>query len=88
MDECVVLTPTGCIGNRGIHGPTFWKALDEYKVQAIASDAGSYDPGPHYLGAGIAHSPHDVIYHDLDLCVSGAVEKKIPLLIGLSLIHI
>lgn len=82
MREAVVLTPTGCIGNRGIHAETFKKALDEVKPQVLAMDGGSLDPGAYYLGAGQAHSPVKNVTWDLDLLITHAVPRKIPIVIG------
>ncbi|MDE0944972.1 MAG: acyclic terpene utilization AtuA family protein [Alphaproteobacteria bacterium] len=48
----------------------------------IAADAGSMDPGPHYLGAGIPFVSRKAIKRDLGLMLEGALEKGIPMLIG------
>ena len=82
MDEVTVLTPTGCIGNRGIHRDAFVEALEETRPDVIAADAGSLDCGPWYLGTGQVHSPMANIHRDLDIVVTGAVQKGIPLIIG------
>ena len=81
-DEIVVMTPTGCIGNRGIHRETFLRALDERAPDVIAVDAGSLDPGPSYLGLGREHSPVRNIEWDLELLLTHAVPRKIPIIIG------
>ena len=80
MDEVTVVTPTGCIGNRGIDRDAFISSLEE--ADAVASDAGSFDPGPWYLGAGQTHSPFASIYADLDLLLTECTERGIPVLIG------
>ncbi len=77
-----VVTPTGCIGNRGIHRETLVHVLDSVDVQAIASDAGSFDCGPWYLGMGQPHSPTRTIEWDLDLLLTQARARDIPLIIG------
>lgn len=77
-----MLTPTGCIGNRGIHRDSFIKGLEEERPDAIAVDAGSLDPGPYYLGAGREHSPMRNIRWDLELLLTEAVPRKIPIIIG------
>lgn len=84
MKEITVVTPTGCIGNRGTHKETFQKIIKEEHVDAVASDAGSLDPGPWYLGAGKVHSPIKTIKWDLELLLSECVPKKIPIIIGSS----
>lgn len=82
MREAVVLTPTGCIGNRGIHAESLIRALDEVKPQVLAMDGGSLDPGAYYLGAGQAHSPVRNVTWDLDLLIAHAVPRRIPIVIG------
>ncbi|MBI3069307.1 MAG: acyclic terpene utilization AtuA family protein [Betaproteobacteria bacterium] len=84
MKEAVVLTPTGCIGNRGIHRETFLRALDEVKPQVLAMDGGSLDPGAYYLGAGWAHSPVLNVKWDLELLLTHAVPRRIPIIVGSS----
>ena len=82
MDEIKVLTPTGCIGNRGIHREAFIAALDNERPDAIAADAGSLDCGPWYLGTGQVHSPMANIRHDLEIVVAEGVMRHIPVIIG------
>src|SRR5271157_3866492 len=48
----------------------------------IGCDAGSTDPGPHYLGAGEAAFSRDAVKRDMRLLLLGARRLKIPLLIG------
>ncbi|MBM3952792.1 MAG: hypothetical protein FJ311_15245, partial [Rhodospirillales bacterium] len=61
-----IVTPTGCIGNRGIDRATFAAVVAEAKPDAIAVDAGSIDCGPWYLGAGREHSPLSHIEWDIE----------------------
>lgn len=82
MREAVILTPTGCIGNRGTHRETFLRALDEVKPDVLAMDGGSLDPGPYYLGAGQAHSPVKNVKWDYDMLLAEAVPRKIPVIVG------
>ncbi|MBI4506953.1 MAG: acyclic terpene utilization AtuA family protein [Chloroflexi bacterium] len=82
MREVCVLTPTGCIGNRGTHKESFLRALADEQPDVIATDAGSLDPGPYYLGAGREHSPIKNIRWDLELLLTEAVPRKIPIVIG------
>ena len=82
MEEVTVLTPTGCIGNRGIHHEAFIDALDETRPDVIAADAGSLDCGPWYLGTGQVHSPMANIHRDLDVVITAAVQRGIPVIIG------
>jgi hypothetical protein len=48
----------------------------------IAVDGGSLDPGPSYLGAGREHGPMRNVEWDLDLLVTQAITRRIPLIIG------
>jgi hypothetical protein len=48
----------------------------------IGCDAGSTDPGPHYLGAGEAVFSRDAVKRDMRLLLLGARKLKVPLLIG------
>ena len=82
MDKIKVLTPTGCIGNRGIHREAFIAALDMERPDAIAADAGSLDCGPWYLGTGQVHSPMANIRHDLEIVITEGVRRHIPVIIG------
>ena len=85
MRELTVLTPTGCIGNRGLHEEALIKALDDMKPGVIAVDGGSLDPGPWYLGAGHAHSPMVNIRRDLEIILrEGVGKRKIPFVVGSS----
>ncbi len=85
MRELTVLTPTGCIGNRGLHREALVAALDQEKPSAIAVDGGSFDIGPWYLGTGHAHSPLANIRRDMDILLTEGVGKRgIPLIVGSS----
>jgi hypothetical protein len=81
-EEVVVLTPTGCIGNRGIHRESFMRALSEAEPAVIAVDGGSLDPGPSYLGAGREHSPMRNVEWDLELLLREAIPRRLPVIIG------
>lgn len=48
----------------------------------IAVDAGSTDPGPYYLGAGISFTDRDAVKRDLEIMLKAGVENKIPVVIG------
>jgi len=82
MDPVTVITPVGCIGNRGVDKEAFARAIKETKPDAMAMDAGSMDCGPWYLGAGKAHSPTLDILWDLEHVLCQAVPRKIPVIIG------
>ena len=48
----------------------------------IAVDAGSTDPGPYYLGAGVSFTDRDAVKRDLEIMIKAGVEKGIPVSIG------
>ena len=48
----------------------------------LGVDAGSTDPGPHYLGSGEGFVKATQVERDLDLALCAAREKDIPLIIG------
>lgn len=52
------------------------------KPHLIAVDAGSSDPGPYYLGAGVSFTDRGAVKRDLTIMLSAAVEHNIPVVIG------
>lgn len=48
----------------------------------IAADAGSTDPGPYYLGAGVSFTDRDAVKRDLEVMITAGIEKRIPVVIG------
>lgn len=52
------------------------------KPHLIAVDAGSTDPGPYYLGAGISFTDRGAVKRDLSIMLGAAVEHAIPVVIG------
>ena len=85
MNTVTVLTPTGCIGNRGIFKEAFIEALDANKPDVVAVDGGSFDIGPWYLGTGKPHSPLTNLRRDLEIILVEAVHKRgIPFILGSS----
>ena len=82
MNSVTVVTPTGCIGNRGVDREALRRAVVEGGADVIAVDAGSVDCGPWYLGAGRAHSPSLNIEWDIDAILEIAIPRRIPVIIG------
>ncbi len=82
MNSVTVVTPTGCIGNRGINREALHRAVVEGAADVIAVDAGSVDCGPWYLGAGEEHSPQLNIEWDFDAILEVAIPRRIPVIIG------
>jgi hypothetical protein len=58
------------------------RAALEAEPDLIAVDAGSTDPGPYYLGAGVSFTSRVMVKRDLGLLLCAAVERRIPLVIG------
>lgn len=81
-NSVVVVTPSGCIGNRGIDREAFVAVLEREQPDVVAVDSGSLDCGPWYLGMGRAHSPLFNIRRDLDIVLSECVRRKIPFITG------
>jgi hypothetical protein len=75
-----VLSPTAILGY-GFPEESFQKGIEK-KPHLIAVDAGSTDPGPYYLGAGISFTSKAAVKRDLGLIVKAAVETSIPCIIG------
>ncbi len=48
----------------------------------IAVDAGSSDPGPYYLGAGVSFTDRDAVKRDLEIMIKAGVEAGIPVVVG------
>jgi hypothetical protein len=48
----------------------------------IAVDAGSTDPGPYYLGAGISFTDFYAVKRDLEIMIKAGIANHIPVLIG------
>jgi hypothetical protein len=77
---CVV-APTGTLGY-GFSVSDLMRVLDEECPDAIAVDAGSTDPGPYYLGAGVSFTNRAEIREELDILIGAVVERGIPLIVG------
>jgi len=80
MDELKVLAPTAILGY-GFPKESFAAGMN-LKPHVIAVDAGSTDPGPYYLGAGVSFTNRKAVKRDLELMISAALEENIPLIIG------
>ncbi|APC90865.1 MULTISPECIES: DUF4387 family protein [Francisella] len=52
------------------------------KLDIVASDAGSMDPGPYYLGKGAPYFKKAVLKRDFSLMLDVALKQKCPLLLG------
>ncbi|WP_246505957.1 acyclic terpene utilization AtuA family protein [Mesorhizobium silamurunense] len=78
--EIKVLSPTAILGY-GFPESSFEAGLAR-DPDVIAVDAGSSDPGPYYLGAGVSFTDRAAVKRDLRLMLRAARARDIPLLIG------
>lgn len=75
-----ILSPTAILGY-GFPEESFVKAMEE-SPDLIAVDAGSSDPGPHYLGSGKAFTDRAGVKRDLRYMLKAGVKNNIPVVIG------
>jgi hypothetical protein len=80
MKSMCILSPTGILGY-GFPEESFWRGM-ACRPDMIGVDAGSTDPGPYYLGAGVSFTARGAVKRDLELLLEGAVSAGIPLVIG------
>jgi hypothetical protein len=80
MEELRVLSPTAILGY-GFPIASFNEGLKR-NPHVIGVDAGSTDPGPYYLGAGVSFTDRNAVKRDLDFILRAVGERKIPLIIG------
>ena len=79
-EEFRILAPTAILGY-GFPMESFEAGMAE-KPHLIAVDAGSTDPGPYYLGAGVSFTDRDAVKRDLEIMIKAGVGAKIPVVIG------
>jgi hypothetical protein len=63
MDEMIVYAPLGMLGY-GFPIHSLENAMKR-NIQAMAMDAGSTDPGPYFLGAGVSFTAKEMVKRDL-----------------------
>lgn len=80
MKEIKVLSPTAILGY-GFPVASFQAGLAR-RPDIIAVDAGSTDPGPYYLGAGISFTDRKAVSRDLSLMLQAGRKQEIPVVIG------
>jgi hypothetical protein len=80
LREIRILSPTAILGY-GFPESSFREGLAR-KPHVIAVDAGSSDPGPYYLGAGVSFTDQNAVKRDLALILQGAASLAIPVIIG------
>ncbi len=79
-EEYRVLSTTAILGY-GFPVTSFEEGMKR-NPHLIAVDAGSSDPGPYYLGAGISFTDRNAVKRDLEIMLCAAVEQGIPVIIG------
>ena len=80
MEEMRILSPTAILGY-GFPEESFRQGMNE-KPHVIAVDAGSTDPGPYYLGAGVSFTDRNAVKRDLSIMIPQGLEAGIPVIIG------
>lgn len=80
MKQIKVLSPTAILGY-GFPEESFREGMRR-QPDVIACDAGSTDPGPYYLGAGISFTDRNAVKRDLAIILPAAIEADIPVVIG------
>ena len=80
MRELKILSPTAILG----YGfpMASWEEGMRREPDVIAVDAGSTDPGPYYLGAGISFTDREAVKRDLGIMIPAALKNGIPVIIG------
>ncbi|MGR9289967.1 acyclic terpene utilization AtuA family protein [Rhizobium leguminosarum] len=79
-NEMKILSPTAILGY-GFPEESFALGLQR-KPDVIAVDAGSSDPGPYYLGAGVSFTDRSAVMRDLTIILKAARDLDIPVLVG------
>ena len=80
MEELRVLSPTAILGY-GFPLESFQEGMKR-NPHVIAVDAGSSDPGPYYLGAGISFTDRNSVKRDLEIMIPAGLEANIPVVVG------
>ena len=79
-DKLTVLSTTAILGY-GFPVESFEEGLRR-NPDVLAVDAGSTDPGPYYLGAGVSFVDRAAVKRDLRLMLTAGCARKIPVIIG------
>lgn len=79
--KCVKVLSTTAILGYGFPLSSFEEGL-KMNPDCIAVDAGSTDPGPYYLGAGVSFTDYFAVKRDLAIMIKAGLEHHIPVLVG------
>lgn len=80
MKEVRIFSPTAILGY-GFPMASFDAGL-ALEPDVIGVDAGSTDPGPYYLGAGVSFTDRRAVKRDLVAMLRAGVERRIPVVVG------
>lgn len=80
QEEFRILSATAILGY-GFPLSSFEEGMKR-KPHLIAVDAGSTDPGPYYLGAGVSFTDRNAVKRDLAIMIKAGVQNHIPVVIG------
>ena len=80
MEELRILSTTAILGY-GFPMASFEEGMRR-KPHVIAVDAGSTDPGPYYLGAGVSFTDRGAVKRDLEIMLTAGAEAGIPVIVG------
>src|SRR6266849_8353765 len=75
-DRMTVLAPEGMLGY-GIPVRSMEEGLKR-DPDVLAVDAGSTDPGPYYLGAGVPYTSRRAVKRDLAMMLEAADARRLP----------
>ena len=79
-EEFRILSTTAILGY-GFPKASFDEGMKR-RPHLIAVDAGSTDPGPYYLGAGVSFTDRNAVMRDLEIMLLAGVVNGIPVVIG------
>ena len=79
-DEFKILSTTAILGY-GFPIASFEEGMKR-NPDLIAVDAGSTDPGPYYLGAGVSFTDRGAVKRDLEIMIKAGIKHGIPISIG------
>lgn len=80
VERMTILAPEGMLGY-GIPVRSMGEGLAR-EPAALTVDAGSTDPGPYYLGAGVPFTNRRAVTRDLTMILEAAHARRIPVLVG------
>jgi len=79
--KCVKVLSTTAILGYGFPMASFEAGM-KLNPDCIAVDAGSTDPGPYYLGAGVSFTDYLAVKRDLAIMIEAGLKNHIPVLVG------